>query len=192
MKKGFTLIELLVVISIISLGASIVFAATRTARDKAQDAKIKQSLVQIRSKAGLLFSGGCYNSGNDICPYSGATGNAGNSSSSGGGLCRPLAANATSSFFRTLFNNSDVLELMVQAKDASDRNVVWSYCAHSSYAAKWAIIVVLRTDRGKGWCVDSGGASKLVTVDANDSDSDGVYTNQNELIADMNNTVCGS
>jgi len=52
-KKGFTLIELLVVISIISLFSSIVLAGLQDAKRKANDAKIKEQLLQIRPAAAL-------------------------------------------------------------------------------------------------------------------------------------------
>lgn len=55
-KKGFTLIELLVVIAIIGLLASVVLASLQTARDKAADAKVKETLAQLRSQSELYYS----------------------------------------------------------------------------------------------------------------------------------------
>lgn len=53
---GFTLIELLVVISIIGMLASIILAAVGTSRDRAKNAKIQSSIIQLRNAIELKRS----------------------------------------------------------------------------------------------------------------------------------------
>lgn len=55
-NKGFTLIELLVVIAIISLLTSVILASLKSARLKAQDAKIVSELHQIETSLELYYN----------------------------------------------------------------------------------------------------------------------------------------
>lgn len=55
-KKGFTLIELLVVIGIIGILASVIIVSTNSARNKAKDAKVKQSLLEFEKLLALEYS----------------------------------------------------------------------------------------------------------------------------------------
>jgi len=70
-NKGFTLIELLVVIAIIGILSSVVLASLNSARQKGQDAAIKQNLNNMRAQTEMYFDNNDYtyyvSEGDNVC-----------------------------------------------------------------------------------------------------------------------------
>ena len=136
-NKGFTLIELLVVIAIIGILSSVVLASLNTARNKGNDAAIKNNLANMRPQAEIHYDSNS-NSYATFCTTS-------NSPQSAMLESARSAAGATSVVTAT-------------ATPGTSGTVV----CHSQ-ALNWAASSPLKSDNTKSWCVDSTGASKEIT-----------------------------
>jgi prepilin-type N-terminal cleavage/methylation domain-containing protein len=147
LKKGFTLIELLVVIAIIGILSSVVLASLNTARDRGADAAIKASINGVRAQAELAYdTAGCYGDGNAGCAAS---------------AFGPAACTTTAD---TLFAEPTIASAIEAATEQGGFNA----CSSSANQADYAIVVQLKSDPTKGYCIDSDGTGKEVTIASND------------------------
>jgi|CXWK01.1.fsa_nt_gi prepilin-type N-terminal cleavage/methylation domain-containing protein len=135
-KKGFTLIELLVVIAIVGLLASVVLASLQSARDKASDSKIKQTLSQIKTQGELLLTSRITTGDNN--GYYGLIGEQGQGQEMFDSIT-PLAGDCGESVCYQYGENSDGLV--------------------SGDPIYWAAWVALKAKPGYVWCVDDTGFS---------------------------------
>ncbi len=164
MKKGFTLIELLVVISIIALLSSVALASLNSARAKAADAAIKQNLSGIRAQAELYFEN---------------NGDFGDDFIVGGfpelqiSLCQTIPG--------SLFADPNISAAITSAgtalsglsgADAMARGYCGARTANRG-GPSWVVIMPLKSSpnivwgNGKpvvAWCVDSRGASRIIST----------------------------
>lgn len=115
-QKGFTLIELLVVIAIIGILAALVLVALGNARDKANDARIKSNIGQLRTLAEVHYDANSASyAGFGTCVLS-ATGCAGNIDAS----ATSLRSDTNTASGQTLAAYSDSDDFCVESQLRSD------------------------------------------------------------------------
>ncbi len=131
-NRGFTLVELLVVIAIIGILSGIVLASVNTARAKANDAKVKGQIANIRSAAES------YNI--DHGDYGGAT-TSGSCTTGGTGIMFTDTSSGLSKL--TTSTNYPTGTTLVCNSDGTNYAVQGNLSGTGNY-----------------WCVDSTGASK--------------------------------
>lgn len=147
-SRGFTLIELLVVIAIIGILASVVLASLNSARAKGSDASIKANMSGIRAQAELVYDGNnCYADG--VAAASGCAASA-------------VAPGACPTTADTIFAEPTVSSAIAQAKAQSANNL--NACSSTANQTAYAIVTQLKAGALTGWCIDSTGKSKQVTL----------------------------
>lgn len=133
-QKGFTLIELLVVIAIIGILAALVLVALGNARDKANDARIKSNIGQLRTIAEIIYDSNAASYDNGA----------------GVGVADCIATPGATTCTSTETGNS------VTALDADTTSAGGSLTANSA-ASAFCISSPLKSDAATYVCVDASG-----------------------------------
>lgn len=136
-QKGFTLIELLVVIAIIGILAALVLVALGNARDKANDARIKSNIGQLRTIAEVLYD---------------------NNSGSYSVVASCFESTSTANCANDASTSSSVTSLKADIVSAYSDN---DFQANSS-ASAFCVSALMRN--GKYTCVDATGQFKETTA----------------------------
>lgn len=151
-KKGFTLIELLVVVAIIGILASVVLASLNSARAKGGDAAVKANIAGVRANAELQYDTmlGCYSNTGTACTAT---------------TPAVVAVGACpASGVANVFGFPGIAQQITAAKTAG---AGLNSCSATVGGTAYAVVSQYKSDPLKGWCVDSTGKSKEVTISAN-------------------------
>ena len=145
MQKGFTLLELLVVIGVIGVLASVILASLGSARSRAADTAIKETLFSVRTQAQFYFDtyGSFGAGGPGYCPLTGGT----------------------ESWAVQYDRKIQALLTDAQNKVGGTNRTA---CYSETTTGGWAIAVQLKSSSTKAWCVDYRNIAKEVTISSND------------------------
>jgi prepilin-type N-terminal cleavage/methylation domain-containing protein len=146
--RAFTLIELLVVIAIIGILSGVVIVNLNSARQKGQDAAIKNQVAQIRSSAIVYQDDNNNFSTVNITPS-------------------VTASAAKCSTADTVFASSGITAAItgITGNAGSAPNCAFGTVSNASgLAASWVLFSSLRSSASNFWCVDSSGNAKVATT----------------------------
>ncbi len=144
--RGFTLIELLVVIAIIGILASVVLVSLGSARSKGADAAVKSNLDTVRTQAEMYASDNSNAYGVEV-----------------------TTAAACPTLGTTMFYADPTIRGAIAGAVAQGSGLAACMTddTTSNLGSKWAVVSQLKSDSLTGWCVDSTGKSKQVTISTN-------------------------